>query len=580
MNAIARHLDGVASARANTVVREYLKHSVERVVRNNPPEVLGLTSSLKNEIEHIADWLTASIANSEPWLDKVDELGRPKKLMKFSNLAQVTKEADKAMLKAAQKSASVKIAEGDEKLLRELTEGFYVVQLLTDRALDKESAEMQHCIGNGAYDVHLDDPKHLFLSLRDAYGNPHATLEVKNGKVAQIQGKQNRPPKKQYIRQIIELIDAEKYKLLVNSCRLGFVMDAQGVRHDIDDLPDGLTISGHLNLDEVDIHRLPDNMSVDGDLKLYRLPNLKALPRGLKVKGSIDIGRCDIGHLPEDLSFGGNLFLTQTNVKALPLNLHIKGMLAVIMESSFSLQKGIQIDGDIKFSNVEHVRVHDGIKAQGRFSVIRCKDFVFPKDATFHKTCTIEYVACEQAPLVIPKGSVFCESLCFADTLVKELPSNLKVGQNLVLIDTQLTSLPENLSVGGHLVASEYREKVLTHISSGLNVRGNAGIGPSAVAAIGDNVTIGGDFDIRATKIDKLPSKLKVGRKLDIRDTQVTELPEDIEVGENLLISGTGIKEIPQGALINGKIISDASAKPSDCQFIRPVAAQLRSSVW
>ncbi len=44
-------------------------------------------------IKHIVDWLTAAVVNEEPWLCNVDEFGRPKKLLKFSKLSEIAKEA-------------------------------------------------------------------------------------------------------------------------------------------------------------------------------------------------------------------------------------------------------------------------------------------------------------------------------------------------------------------------------------------------------------------------------------------------------------------------------------------------------
>ncbi len=124
------------------------------------------------ELRHIADWLKAAIVNENAWLKNVDEWGRPKKLLKFSSIEDIIKEADKAMLKATQRLGSVKLVEGDEELYAHLEDGSYLVRLKTPAALDRESAQMQHCIGNGSYDDELDKPDNLYLSLRDKHGKP------------------------------------------------------------------------------------------------------------------------------------------------------------------------------------------------------------------------------------------------------------------------------------------------------------------------------------------------------------------------------------------------------------------------
>ncbi len=151
------------------------------------------------DIRHITDWLKAAVGNDEAWLKHLDDRGRPKKLMKFSSMEDITKEANKAMLKAAQRFSAVKLVEGDEELYAELQDGFYVVRLLTPAALDRESAQMQHCIGNGGYDKALANPDNLYLSLRDKHGKAHATLEVNDGKLIQLQGKQNTVPVDKYL---------------------------------------------------------------------------------------------------------------------------------------------------------------------------------------------------------------------------------------------------------------------------------------------------------------------------------------------------------------------------------------------
>ncbi len=76
------------------------------------------------DIRHITDWLKAAVVNDEAWLKNIDDRGRPKKLMKFSSIDDITKEANKAMLKAAQRLSTVKLIEEDEALYEELDNGF------------------------------------------------------------------------------------------------------------------------------------------------------------------------------------------------------------------------------------------------------------------------------------------------------------------------------------------------------------------------------------------------------------------------------------------------------------------------
>lgn len=138
---------------------------------------------------HIRDWLQVAIINNADWLSKVDDLNRPKKLMKFGSLEAIVAEADKAMLKAVQSGRRVVLNDKDEEFHAELADGYYLVRLRTPEALDHESAEMRHCIGNGSYDADLANEKMLFLSMRAPNGKARATLEIEDGTVKQIQGK-------------------------------------------------------------------------------------------------------------------------------------------------------------------------------------------------------------------------------------------------------------------------------------------------------------------------------------------------------------------------------------------------------
>ncbi len=167
------------------------------------------------DIRHVTDWLKAALVNDEAWLKNVDEFQRPKKLMKFSTVAGVHKEANKAMLKASQRLGNVQFIEGDEELYAHLEDGSYLVRLMTTAALDRESARMQHCIGNGAYDDNIDDPEKLYLSLRDRHGNPHATLEIDYGNLTQLQGKQNETPVPKYLDQIIPFLKKQNWNIKI-----------------------------------------------------------------------------------------------------------------------------------------------------------------------------------------------------------------------------------------------------------------------------------------------------------------------------------------------------------------------------
>ncbi len=265
------------------------------------------------DIRHIADWLKAAVVNDEPWLTHLDDRGRPKKLMKFNSIDNITKEANKAMLKAAQRLSNVKLIEGDEELYKELGDGFYMVRLLTPASLDRESAQMQHCIGDGAYDADLANPDNLYLSLRDKHGKAHATLEIKHGTLVQLQGKQNTVPVNKYLDVLIPFLKATGWKIHIPPHVLGHVIDVNGDWYKLDELPNGLTVAGDLYLRGPDITHVPEGLKVGGDLYL-RGTKITHLPKGLTVGGELHLHYTNITHLPEGLTVVEiSIFTAQTS---------------------------------------------------------------------------------------------------------------------------------------------------------------------------------------------------------------------------------------------------------------------------
>lgn len=64
----------------------------------------------------------------------------------------------------------------------------------------EEGKVMGHCVGK-----YTQIPGRLFFSLRDKKNNPHTTVEVLNGLIKEIRGKQNKNPIKKYSEMLIDL---------------------------------------------------------------------------------------------------------------------------------------------------------------------------------------------------------------------------------------------------------------------------------------------------------------------------------------------------------------------------------------
>ena len=109
-------------------------------------------------------------------------------------------------------------------------DGGRVVRLLTPAALDRESAMMGHCVGQGAYDAAVRDRSRIVYSLRDRDGKAHVTFDVKVGgdEFLQCKGKQNAPPVARYMPQVQAFIERSGFVLKESTRMTGLVQDVAG----------------------------------------------------------------------------------------------------------------------------------------------------------------------------------------------------------------------------------------------------------------------------------------------------------------------------------------------------------------
>jgi hypothetical protein len=247
-------------------------------------------------IEHIADWLKASIVNNAPWLANVDSAGNPKKLTKFASIDQITQEADKAMAIAIQQQGQITLVEGDEELYATTSDGFHLVRLKTPAALDRESKAMQHCVGNGAYDPWLSMSDYTLLSFRDRHGNPHATIEIGNRHIHQIQGKQNALPRADYLESIVRYFTSEvrdRYDLTAVLTQHNLCLASDGSLVSNQAIPEGFESYGDVTIRDAEKHSitLPSNMTINGNLVIEGNSDCTVLDN-ISVTGNATIQNC------------------------------------------------------------------------------------------------------------------------------------------------------------------------------------------------------------------------------------------------------------------------------------------------
>lgn len=123
----------------------------------------------------IAEWIEQALYYEVPWTKNLDKYGRPKKLLKFSSFKQAFEEMradDNVILNIKRAKARVEFKEEvqgiDFEKVMSFDDGHFIVKLLSLRALDRESAYMEHCIGDGIYDERFENGTLFFYSLRSA----------------------------------------------------------------------------------------------------------------------------------------------------------------------------------------------------------------------------------------------------------------------------------------------------------------------------------------------------------------------------------------------------------------------------
>lgn len=156
-------------------------------------------------------WLEQALEYDLDWLHNVDGQGRPKKLLKLSSFDQVMAERaadDRRILDKKRERARAELQDerkGQDILpIMDFDDGHAIVKLLTPRALDRESAFLEHCIGDGQYDAELDKDSYFYYSLRTRENIPCATFSVDRQYkyVVFLAGRRNGFPETKHMRHI------------------------------------------------------------------------------------------------------------------------------------------------------------------------------------------------------------------------------------------------------------------------------------------------------------------------------------------------------------------------------------------
>jgi hypothetical protein len=221
------------------------------------------STTLNNKLTHIVDWLKAAndTATGETPADQ-QTVTRAKKTLKGINNVSITQAFDHSenWVKELNSKGSADLVRSKDEtgLVPVLAHGEFKWYRLTDQeCLDREGNVMGHCVASYGTDVKKGIA--VIYSLRDAQNYPHVTVEVRQGQLEQVKGKQNRAPVEKYERATIELLntlgvgpnrngmrDIKEMNLLYNSAnhKYGHLRDVATVLTTVDGKLDILVSNG------------------------------------------------------------------------------------------------------------------------------------------------------------------------------------------------------------------------------------------------------------------------------------------------------------------------------------------------
>ncbi|MCS4089726.1 PcfJ domain-containing protein [Rhizobium sp. BK176] len=524
----------------NERVRLLLTYCVGRLMlrnaRQHKPIHDGIGSLL--DVMHVTDWLSAAVVNEAAWLANTDDQGRPKKLLKFSSFEQIMQEANKAMLIEARKAGVMEIAEGDEELVMTLADGYYVVRLLTPAALDKESGQMQHCIGAGAYDNALAKGSAEFFSLRDAAGNAHATMEVSAGEreIVQLQGKQNKNPEDRYIRILLPMMKAKR--LGIDRVYLGKTrfIDEEYNFVDLRNLESGAVIHRHVYIENEGIIAFPEKLEIRGNFTIRNSDNVR-MPSRLTVSGNLDLERTDGVTKCDDLKVGGTLRVSNCTWDEIAISLEA-GSVAINDCSVSKLADTLVVHRDLtltecairdlgnldcveslSLSLVPWLELKNPIKVSGLLSLRGYEQERLPEIIYGYSSLSIQ----EAAITELPEGMVLKE-LDVSFTPLKALPADLEVSARLTAWGCTFPEIPGTAKLGGSLDISR-----------------------SKCRSLPDGLTLDSLFVSDCDELEALPSDLTV-RQLRAKSSSVRHIGSRLVVKQDAVFDRSEIVAIPSDA--------------------------------
>lgn len=351
-----------------------------------------------DKVRHIMDWIVSAVIEDAHWLEKTDEAGRPRKIMKCGTIDALSREADAWRRLMANRRKVVALDPAEEELFMDLGDGWRLVRMKTPTALDRESDFMQHCVGDGAYDQMLPDPSVRLLSLRDHKNEPHVTVEMNilKNTLAQVWGKANTIPKPEYTELMRPFFLRHGYWEKRENSMDPFLFDPNGGVHVVGELQEGVILREIDNVCQALLELLPFRLTVESGMSFASMdlrPRLRGGISGISVKGPANLSWANVDIFPARHGFLGDIDLSGSDVKG--------------------LEDGFRCLGMLKLS------ANDNLKR-------------------------------------LPCRMVVHGNLLIRDTPISALPEDLSVRGDLTLRGTQIKKIPSSVRVGGSVTFSRW----------------------------------------------------------------------------------------------------------------------------
>ncbi|MCZ7862822.1 PcfJ domain-containing protein [Agrobacterium salinitolerans] len=558
-----QHLEGLAlrtQARSGRDIKRLLEQCLLPAMlrdaersssADRPPERF-----LPGELDHVADWLVSAVTADLKWLRNMDGEGIPRKFSKLSSVADVRAEANRGLDRLLRETASKPVVEGEEETVAVLDNGYSLVSLRSPAALDRESKEMQHCVGLGGYDEGVAEGALAILSLRDRKGKAHVTMELRVDErlVVQVKGKQNRFPMQRYFDILIPWITEQGYEISEQELAGGYFKQRGGPIRHISELSEDEELDGDLTLrfdgdEDIDV-ALPPGLRITGSLavraeyasgKRVVFASDTFVRNEVRTTGAVVVGMenvtstsmrfigGEVAPVPDGTRIPGEVYLSKVNIGDLLERAVFEQGVEIVDNERVTVPKSASVRGELKISGAKLVTVKPGVTLTGDLSVTGGMD-----------DCVLT------VGQNVSMSGAFCISNC--DVILSEA---LRVDGNLQVQFSTLDTLPSNLAVGG-LTLNKIRG--VSSIPASAEINGSVYLSDTDITTLAGRTVWPGDLRIPKSRITHLPYGLSVAGSLEVSWTPLVEFPGAMHVGGSLTAVGCSAGRIPEDAFIGGSI--------------------------